>query len=319
MARVALDPFYKNAMFLTEENFVPMPETPQGIYYPTSNKKPVAPPTDYRQPKSFEDYVGQSEAKERARIMVKAANKEQRALPNIMVVGEYGLGKTALARLLLTAVGQSERLYDGASINKGTPEPGTFIIDEIHNLNSEVADSLNLLLDQGTHHIIGCTNKPGMLPSAFRSRFRTLQLHSYTTKELSSIITRAARRKAVKFDKDAIELIALRSRFNARQAIQYLDEVLDLKVARGRSTVNLALIQAMFKKVGVDEKGLLPRDRAYLEALKPNTPVGIQYLAAVLGEDQTTIEEEIEPYLMRLGYVDRTPRGRINVGYFGID
>lgn len=304
---------YKNAMFLTKENFVTMPETPLGLYYPPSPKIAI-PPKDYRQPISFDDYIGQSEAKERGRVMVKAANNERRALPNIMVVGEYGLGKTALARLLLNAVGLPERLYDGASVNRGTPEPGTFIIDEIHNLNPETADSLNILLDQGTHHIIGCTNKPGMLPSAFRSRFRTLQLHSYNTKELATIIEKAAKRKAVKFDKDAIELVALRSRFNARQALNYLDEALDLKSANSKGILTVKLIELMFKKVGVDEKGLLPRDRAYLNALKPSTPVGISYLSAVLGEDSTTIEEEIEPYLMRLGYVDRTPRGRINLG-----
>ena len=312
MARVALDPHYSNSRILTEADFV-MPETPRGLYYPESHEKPKTTPTDYRQPRNFDEYIGQSETKELAQIMVTAANKEKRALPNVMVVGEYGLGKTALARLLLKAVGQSERLYDGASINRGTPEPGTFIIDEIHNLNPEVADSLNLLLDQGTHHIIGCTNKPGMLPSAFRSRFRTLQLHSYQTDELSSIIEHAAKRKAVRFNKDAIELLALRSRFNARQALTYLDTVLDLRIAKGQDTLTLSLVESMFKKVGVDEKGLLPRDRAYLNALKPNTPVGLSFLSAFLGEDATTIEEEIEPYLMRLGYVDRTQRGRIRV------
>jgi Holliday junction DNA helicase RuvB len=309
---MGLGPYIKGSLVLTEEDFQ-MPETPRGIVYPEPRGKPVPSQDAYKWPEKFEDYVGQSEAKDLAQIMAEAANKERRALPNIMVVGEYGLGKTALARLLLKAVGQSERLYDGASINKGTPEPGTYIIDEIHNLNPEVADSLNIQLDQGKHHIIGCTNKPGLLPSAFRSRFRILQLHSYTTDELSSIVEKAAKRKAVKFDRDAIELVALRSRFNARQALTYLDLAFDLKTVNNQATLTLHLVESMFKKVGVDEKGLLPRDRAYLNALKPTTPVGIQYLAAVLGEDATTIEEEIEPYLMRLGYVDRTPRGRINL------
>lgn len=310
MAKYVLPASYKGAIIGTPET---MPQNPEGIWYPKPTKV-VKPPVDITAPKTFDEYIGQEEAKDLAQMMAGAANKERRALPNIMVVGEYGLGKTTLARLLLGAVGESMRLYDGDSINKGMPEPGTFIIDEIHNLESQTADSLNLLLDNKTHRIIGCTNNPGMLPSAFRSRFKTLQLHSYTINDLTKIIENVVKRKAVVYDTDAIRFIASRSRFNARQAISYLEYMFDYISVNDIKKLTNPVVEKMFKKLGVDEKGLLPRDRQYLEALPKNgRPVGLTYLSAVLGVDGKTIEEEIEPYLLRLSYIDRTQRGRVSL------
>ena len=269
--------------------------------------------TDIFSPQTFDDYIGQSGAKELAQIMTKAAHNERRPLPCIMVVGEYGLGKTSLARLLLKAAGLPERLYDGSSINTDFPEPGTFIIDEIHNLEPKIADKLNIYIDNGDFHIIGCTNNAGELPSAFRSRFRTLQLESYSSNDLQKIARNVCERKGYSYTNDALELLSLRSRFNARQLIQYLQMVFDILSVKGAERVSVEVVNETLTKLGVDAKGLLPRDRKYLEALSTEQSRGLQYLSAMLGINEKTIEEEVEPYLLRMGFIDRTSRGRIKI------
>jgi Holliday junction DNA helicase RuvB len=287
--------------------------TDYGLIVPPTRTKVDKSKDDIFSPRSFDEYIGQPEAKELSHIMVQAAHNERRAIPNIMVVGEYGLGKTTLAKVIMREAGLPERMYDGTSVNKEFPEPGTFIIDEIHNLDSEIADGLNLKLDSGQFHIIGCTNYPGNLPSAFRSRFRTLHLKPYNADELKTIIQKVCDRKKVGYNKDALELLSLRSRFNARQAIMYLSLVFDVMSVNKVSTVNMEVVNDTLSKIGVDSKGLLPRDRKYLEALPDSRPVGLQYLSAVLGIDDKTIEEEVEPFLLRMGFIDRTQRGRVKI------
>lgn len=261
-------------------------------------------------PQSFKDYVGQSDAKDLAKIAVKAALKEKRALPNLMIVGEYGLGKTSLARVILNEMSEPVIMYDGSSINNELPKKGTFIIDEIHNLDPNVADTLNLHLDSGKYHIIGCTNMPGKLPSAFRSRFRTIQLNHYQPEDLKVIARHICERKGIKADSKALDLLSERSRYNARQTIMYLSLIFDMMSVGNKSTLTVEVVNGAFNKLGVDSQGLLPRDRQYIEALPRNRPVGLQYLSAVLGMDSSTIEDEVEPYLLRMGLINRSPRGR---------
>lgn len=292
------------------ETYLELERNPKIIVPPSREK--IHTPKDIFSPQSFEDYIGQSEAKQLAQIMVAAAHNERRRLPSIMVVGEYGLGKTSLARIIMRAAGLSERLYDGASINKEFPEPGTFIIDEIHNLETQVADTLNTRIDNGSYTIIGCTNNPGALPSAFRSRFRTLQLHAYTPDDLRIVVRRICERKGIRYTERALNLLAERSRFNARQVIMYLSLVFDIMSVNKTSALNVEVVHEAFSHLGVDSNGLLPRDREYLRVL-PNRPVGLQFLSAVLGIDEKTIEEEVEPFLLRMGLIDRTPRGRVKI------
>jgi len=271
----------------------------------------TAPPkSDIFSPSSFDEYIGQESAKDLAQIMVQAALNERRHLPNIMVVGEYGLGKTSLARIIMRAAGMPVLLYDGSSINKEFPDKSTFIIDEIHNLESNVADSLNIHLDNGKYHIIGCTNYPGKLPSAFRSRFRTIQLEPYQAKDLKIIAQKICERKGVTSTSNALDLISQRSRFNARQVISYLSMIFDIMSVKSYPVLTEEVVHETFGKIGVDSKGLLPRDREYLRVIPDNRPVGLAYLSAILGIDDKTIEEEVEPYLLRLGLINRTPRGR---------
>lgn len=285
------------------------------VWVPRSREEPPikTKTDDIFSPQTFDEYIGQEPAKHLARIMVGAARKERRALPNIMLVGEYGLGKTSLAKIIMREAGLPVRLYDGMSINKEFPDDKTLLIDEIHNLESSTADTLNLHLDSGKYQIIGCTNNPGALPSAFRSRFRTIQLTPYSPNELKTIARRICKRKSAKFTESALELLSLRSRFNARQLIMYMSMAFDLMSVNSHPTLSVEVVRETFNSIGVDSKGLLPRDREYLKALPHNRAVGLQFLSAVLGIDEKTIEEEVEPYLLRMGFIDRTPRGRVKI------
>src|ERR1035437_329631 len=162
---------------------------------------------DIFSPQNFSEYVGQAEAKAMAKIMMNAANKESRNLPNIMIISGFGLGKTTLAKLILQGVwngpnGTSAQVMDAASIMPGNlPSSGTVIIDEMHNLKAEIADSLNQVLDTGKLTIIGCTTNPGMVPVAFRSRFRSIYLEQYSIDDLVQILTKICARKHVSADR----------------------------------------------------------------------------------------------------------------------
>jgi holliday junction DNA helicase RuvB len=269
-------------------------------------------PEDIFAPKTFSDYVGQDDAKSLAQIMIQAAQMEHRPLPNIMIVGEYGLGKTSLAQIIMREYGEPVKLVDGASVNAALPS-GHVIIDEIHNLANDVADSLNIQIDQNKVHIVGCTTNPGSLPSAFRSRFRLLQLDSYDVVNLTEILRRVTERKQVSATRDILSQIALRSRFNARYALSNLALVFDLITIRNQTTITKPIIMEAFTKLGVDAKGYLRRDYKFMAALPDDRAVGLQYLSAITGIDGKTIEEEVEPYLLRMGLLDRTSRGRLKL------
>lgn len=263
------------------------------------------------QPTDFREYVGQEDIKHLLQVAIKAAKYEQRPLPNLMITGAFGLGKTVLAQLVMQEFGASPKLVDGASVNKKLPK-GLVIIDEIHNLTSEVCDSLNMELDKGSVHIIGCTTNPGVLPGAFRSRFRIHQLSKYSVDELAEIAEHICRRKKVTGDKSVLISIAERSRNNARQLTMIMDQIFDLMAVNQTRYMSKDITFETFQLMGVDSKGYLPRDKDYVRAL-PNRPVGLNWLSSYLGIDQTTIQEEIEPYLLQTGIIDRTPQGRVKI------
>lgn len=263
-------------------------------------------------PRTLDEYIGQKDAKAMVKIIIAAANKEHRSLPNILIVSGFGLGKTTLAKLILQTAGQPVIVRDAASLSaENLPASGTIIVDEMHNLKAEVSDSLNVRIDSGQLVLIGCTTNPGRVPSAFRSRFRTIYLSDYTPDDLANMLHQVSTRKGTYIDYNLLSEIAKRSRRNARAAIQNLSFIFDFASANALSVDSKVVCNA-FEMLGVDEKGFLERDHAYVNALM-DRPVGLQYLASKTGIDAKTIEEEVEPYLLQMGIIDRTPKGRVKL------
>lgn len=283
---------------------------------PTRPLQRVMPvPADVYTPQSFEDYIGQSHAKKLAHITVTAAKNENRPIPSLMIVGGYGLGKTTLARIIVKELGHKVNLIDGASVSAAkipiTTNP--VIIDEIHNVSAEACDSLNLLLDTNQIVVIGCTTNPGMLPSAFRSRFRMIYLDNYTILDIVDIIEKVLQRKDVNYRNSDLREIAKRSRFNARAATRHLSVIFDVMALNQTKTISNDILKVSWELLTCDENGYLDRDYKYMAALPYNKPVGLQYLEAVTGIDRKTLEDEVEPYLLQTGKIDRSPRGRVKL------
>lgn len=263
------------------------------------------------QPQNLEEYIGQPKAKRIVSIIVDAALKDKRPLPSTLITGQYGQGKTSLARIMANTYDPNIKLLDAASVNKNPPVKGTYIIDEIHNLASDICDSFNILLDNNDVHIIGCSTDPGQLPSAFRSRFREIYLTAYTISDISAIIKKVITRKHLTIDAQPLLSIAQRSRLNPRVALNYLAFIFDLVTLKNSSTISPVIIREAFKELDVDEWGYQARDFIYLKALPSDgKAVGLQYLSAVTYIDEETIKQEVEPYLLQQGLIDRTSKGR---------
>jgi Holliday junction DNA helicase RuvB len=263
------------------------------------------------QPQTLEEYVGQAKAKRIASIIVEAALKDGHSLPSTLITGQYGQGKTSLARIMASAYDPKITLLDAASVNKNPVTKGTYIIDEIHNLGSDVCDSLNILLDAGDIFIIGSTTDPGKLPAAFRSRFRQIYLEPYSIKDISTIIKRVIDRKLLSIDPGPLLDIAKRSRLNPRAALNYLAFIFDIATLKNVTRISSAIVKEAFQELGVDARGFQSRDYVYLNALPTDgRAVGLQYISAITRIDEETIKEEVEPYLLQQGLIDRTSKGR---------
>lgn len=265
-------------------------------------------------PQNFNEYIGQDRAKKIAQVMVAAATMERRPLPNILVDGPYGTGKTSLAKVIFKELGREAKIIDASSLNKIVPPLGRpTIIDEIHNLDPQVADSINILMDAGSTQIIGCTTNPGMLPAALRSRFRNIHLETYTQSQISTILRMVLNRRFIASAQSIIDEISKRSRLNPRMSLNYLAFIFDLMTTRRETSLSAKTVKEAFQTLGVDDHGFVERDYKYMEALQEDRPVGLQYISAIIGVDAKTIETEIEPYLLQTGHIDRMPRGRIKL------
>lgn len=268
---------------------------------------------DIFKPQTFDDYVGQEQAKQIIQVMLEASDREDKDIPNFLFTGTAGLGKTSLAKIILGPI--PHLFIDGKSLKTLDGLPSFVIIDEVHNVKSDLCDSLNILIDDARIIIMGATTNPGQLPGPFRSRFQTINLIPYNVEQLVQIMHNVLVRKGtLDMDDMYLEQIAARSRQTPRTALKYLSFVMDLMTVNNSVALSQEILDNAFEMLGVDDEGLLEIDRKYLEAFPVNgQPVGIDYLTAVIAQDKETIEQEIEPYLMNKKLIDRTPRGRIRI------
>ena len=294
-------------------------------------------------PTTLEEYVGQVKAKENLKVYIEAAKKRGDVLDHVLLYGPPGLGKTTLSAIIANEMGVNIRITSGPAIEKqgdlaalltNLGENDILFIDEIHRLNRSVEEilypaledyALDIIIGKGPaarsiriplpkFTLIGATTRAGQLSTPLRDRFGViLKLELYTPDELASIVTRSAGLLGVDIDEDGAYEIASRSRGTPRIANRLLKRVRDFAQVRGDGKINLEIAQFALNKLEIDELGLDNVDRKMLETIIKiynGGPVGLETLAATVGEEAITIEDVYEPYLMQIGFLSRTQRGR---------
>lgn len=295
-------------------------------------------------PKKWSDYVGQDKIKENIRIIITAAKQRSQSPDHLLLYGNSGLGKTTLAQLVALEMGKEIRITSGPAIERAGDlaailtnlnEGDVLFVDEIHRISKTIEEylypamedyKLNLILGKGPmartmelklprFTLIGATTKPGALSAPLRNRFgATFQLNFYTNEDVEKIITRSISLLNLKADQDAIKIIASRSRFTPRVANRLLKRVRDFAEVESNGVITKEIAERALGFLEVDHMGLEPGDRNILLALinKFNGgPVGLQTLSAAAMEEEDTILDIYEPYLMQMGFLERTPRGRV--------
>ncbi|MBE5735782.1 MAG: Holliday junction branch migration DNA helicase RuvB [Clostridiales bacterium] len=295
-------------------------------------------------PTTMDDYVGQEKIKKNLNIYIKAAKNRGDALDHVLLYGPPGLGKTTLSHIIANELGTNikitsgpaiEKVADLASILSNMQRNEVLFIDEIHRLSRSVEEvlypamedfALDIILGKGPgartmrinvepFTLIGATTKAGMLTGPLRDRFGVVcRLEMYTPEELGRIITRSASILGTPIDPDACMELAKRSRGTPRLANRLLRRIRDFAEVEGSDRITIGICKQALEILEVDDLGLDYTDRVVLNTIIDKFhggPVGLNTLSAATGEDANTIEDVYEPYLLQLGFVARTPRGRI--------
>ena len=295
-------------------------------------------------PEILDEYIGQTEVKENIKVFIEAAKMRKEALDHVLLYGPPGLGKTTLAYIIANEMGTNIKTASGPSIEKSgdlaavlsTLEPGDVLfIDEIHRMPKFIEEILypamedftldiiigsdgnsrNIKIDLPPFTLVGATTRSGDLTSPLRDRFGIVsKLQFYTVPELTQIIERTARVLGTEIDKEAAVELASRSRGTPRIANRLLKRVRDYAAVLGDGNIDLKIAKHALNKLEIDELGLDEIDRKLLDTMivqYAGRPVGIEALAVTVGEEVDTIEDVYEPYLIQIGFISRTLRGRV--------
>ena len=295
-------------------------------------------------PRLLRDYTGQEKAKENLQVCIDAARLRGEPLDHVLLYGPPGLGKTTMAAVIANEMGVNMRITSGPAIEKAgdlaalltnLQENDILFVDEIHRLNRAVEEILypamedygldiiigkgpsarSIRLDLPKFTLIGATTRAGSLSAPLRDRFGIIfRLQMYTTEELMQIVHHSAGVLNIQAEEDGVREIARRSRGTPRIVNRLLKRVRDYAQVRGDGVITKQMAQEALTLLDVDDLGLDRVDRTILTTMMKKfdgRPVGLDTLAATTGEDAVTIEDVVEPYLMQLGFIMRTPRGRI--------
>lgn len=295
-------------------------------------------------PKFLKEYIGQDKVKENMKIYIEAAKKRGEPLDHVLLYGPPGLGKTTLANIISNEMKSNIKITSGPAITKpgdlaavltSLSEFDVLFIDEIHRLNKNVEEilypaledyTLDIVIGQGPtaksiridlpkFTLIGATTKAGSLTTPLRDRFGIVhRLELYTIKDLTTIIKRSANILKIEIDDESSVEIARRSRGTPRIANRLLKRVRDYALVLGNGNINIKIAKTALNRLEIDELGLDEIDRKILEVMIEKyggRPIGIDTLATTVGEEVDTIEDVYEPYLIQIGFISRTPRGRI--------